>query len=60
MLHQTVSTNALIGSRFSAFNVTCWIGVWLRPLRISKGQDIQGACGQLRSEQGLAVEEGVR
>ncbi len=28
-------------------------------LRISKGQDIQGACGQLRSEQGLAVEEGV-
>ena len=28
-------------------------------LRISKGQDIQGACGQLRSEQGLAVEERV-
>ena len=29
-------------------------------LRISKGQDIQGACGQLQSEQGLAIEEEVR
>ena len=42
MLHQTVSTNALIGSRFSAFNVTCWIGVWSQPYvsprdRISRG-----------------------